>query len=55
MAFLRHETVDSPILREGAGERDMLSAEGKVFGLDRKHRPRQAIMEKSSDWNMVKW
>jgi hypothetical protein len=55
MAFLRHEAVKSPILREGAGDRGMPSVEGKVFGLDRKHRPRQAIMGKSSDWNMVKW
>jgi len=53
-AFLRHETIESSILREGARDHDMLSAEGKVFGPDRKREPHQAALGKSSDWNKVK-
>jgi hypothetical protein len=53
-AFIRHETVKSSILREGAGDRDMLSAEGKVFGPDLKREPHKAALGKSSDWNKAK-
>jgi hypothetical protein len=50
----RHETVESRILREGAGDRAMLSAEGKVFGSDRMHEPHDAVLGRSSDWNKAK-
>jgi hypothetical protein len=32
----------------------MLSAEGKVFGLDLKREPHEAVLGKSSDWNKAK-
>jgi len=53
-AFIRHETVKSSILREGAGDRDMLSAEGKVFGPDRKREPHEAVLGRFPDWNKAK-
>lgn len=53
-AFRRHETVESSILREGEGDCGLPSVEGKVFGLDRKHKPYRAIMGGSSDRNMIK-